>query len=175
MGCARSAAAASREGSPAKQLGRAARSAARLHTVAESRETFSETALGSCRVQLDRGHVAPEILEPVVRPRLRREDVQDDIEVVDEDPVALRLALHRARRQPVFGLQAFADLVVDRLRLPRVAPRAEDEEVGVDADGPQIEDDDVVRQLLLSEAGDAAGLFERVQGWRRSFRVPRSV
>ena len=32
--------------------------------------------------------------------------------------------------------------------------------VGVGADGPHVEDDDVLRQLLLGEAGDAAGLFE---------------
>jgi hypothetical protein len=51
-------------------------------------------------------------------------------------------------------------LVVDRSRLPRVLPRADDEEVGVGARGPHVENDDVLRQLFLGEAGDAARLFE---------------
>jgi hypothetical protein len=37
---------------------------------------------------------------------------------------------------------------------------ADDEVVGESADGPHVEDDDVLRQLLLCDAGDAAGLFE---------------
>jgi hypothetical protein len=86
--------------------------------------------------------------------------VQDDIEVVDQDPVALRRALDRPRPQLVIRLHPLADLVDDRLRLARVASAAQHEEVGVDADRPQVEDDDVVRQLLLSEAGDEASLFE---------------
>ena len=51
------------------------------------------------------------------------------------------------------------DLVPDRLRLARVVPLADDEVVGKGADGPHVEDDDVLRQLFLREAGDAAGLF----------------
>ncbi len=37
---------------------------------------------------LDRRHVVPELLEPIVGARLRREEVQDDVEVVGDDPVA---------------------------------------------------------------------------------------
>jgi len=86
--------------------------------------------------------------------------VEDDVEVVHEDPVAVPVALDRARPQPLVRPQALPDLVVDRLCLARVSPRAEDEEVGVGGDGPQIEDQDVLCQLLLGESGDAAGLFE---------------
>src|SRR5438132_3978013 len=35
---------------------------------------------------LDRGDVAPELFQPVERPRLRGEDVQDDVEEVGDDP-----------------------------------------------------------------------------------------
>ena len=38
--------------------------------------------------------------------------------------------------------------------------RAEDEEVGVRAHRPHVEDEDVLRQLLLGEAGDSACLVE---------------
>jgi hypothetical protein len=141
-------------------VGRAARSAARLHTVVESGETFDETPLGGRGVELDRRHVAPELLEAVVAARLRGEDVEDDVQVVDEDPVSLAIALDRPRRHAVVALQALADLVIDRLRLASVPARAEDEEVRIRGDRPQIEDDDVLRQLLASESGDAAGLFE---------------
>src|SRR3972149_10176638 len=45
--------------------------------------------LAGRRFELDRGHVGPQVLEPVVRPRLRREDVEDDVEVVGGDPGGL--------------------------------------------------------------------------------------
>src|SRR3954453_14904901 len=54
---------------------------------------------------------------------------------------------------------------LNRAPLPRVAARRDDEVVGEVADRPHVEDDDVVRQLLLRESGDAAGLFEGKQGW----------
>ncbi len=66
----------------------------------------------------------------------------------------------------MLALQAALHLVGDGLRLSGISPRAEHEEVGVRADGPQIEDDDVLRQLSLGEAGDEASLFERGQSGR---------
>jgi hypothetical protein len=117
-------------------------------------------------VELDRGHVAPQLFEAVVAPRLRRKDVKDDVEVVDQDPVALALAFDRARPQLVLLFQTLAHLVDDRFCLPRVAPAAQHEEVGVDGDRPQVEDDDVLCQLLLREAGDEASLFEGCQSER---------
>src|SRR5678815_3423929 len=54
-------------------------------------------------------------------------------------------------------------LVPDGLHLRRVAAGADDEEVRIDADRPHVEDHDVVRQLVLGNAGNPAGLFERVQ------------
>jgi hypothetical protein len=119
--------------------------------------------LGGGGVELDRGHVAPELLETVVAASFRREDVQDDVEVVGEDPVPLRRAFDRPRPQPVVALQSPLHLVEDGVRLPWIPAGAEHEEVRVGADRPQIEDDDVLRQLLLSEAGDEASLFERGQ------------
>jgi hypothetical protein len=61
------------------------------------------------------------------------------------------------------ALQAVTHLVDDRLRLARVPAGGQDEEIGIDADRPQVEDDDVLRQLLLGEAGDETSLFERGQ------------
>ena len=110
---------------------------------------------------LDRGHVVPELLEPVVVAGLGREDMQDDVEVVGDDPVALALAVDRVGEDPFIAvLEAVADLVHDRPRLTRVLAGADDEVVGVRAHRPHVEDDDLVGQLLLGEAGDSACLFE---------------
>jgi hypothetical protein len=112
---------------------------------------------------LDRGHVAPELLEPVVPARLGGEDVQDHVEVVDEDPPRLLGSGDASREQAVLVLHALVHLVVDRLRLARVPAGADDEVVRVRADGPHVEDDDVCCELLLGELGDLAGLLERRQ------------
>ena len=45
------------------------------------------------RSRLELRDVAPEILEAVVLARLGREDVQDDVEVVGDDPARLALAV----------------------------------------------------------------------------------
>ena len=118
------------------------------------------TKLRRRRVELDRGHVAPELLEAVVATGIGREDVKDDVEVVGEDPVPLVRAFDGARPELVVCLQPLPHLIRDRLRLAGIAPGAKDEEVRIRADRPQVEDDDVLRQLLLGEAGDEASLFE---------------
>ena len=69
----------------------------------------------------------------------------------------------RARDQLLVVLQPSVHLVPDRGRLPRVAARRDDEVIGEGAHRPHVEDDDVLRQLLLCESGDAAGLFEGAQ------------
>ena len=51
----------------------------------------ARTRSDGCGLDLDARHVAPQILEPVVRPRVRREDVQHDVEVVGDDPARLAL------------------------------------------------------------------------------------
>jgi hypothetical protein len=110
---------------------------------------------------LDRGHVVPELLEPIVVAGLGREDVEDDVDVVGDDPLALALALDGVGEEPLVAvLEAVAHLVDDRLRLPRVLARADDEEVGVCAHRPHVEDHDVLRQLLLGEAGNSACLVK---------------
>src|SRR2546422_2455653 len=45
----------------------------------------------------ERGHLAPERLEPVVVARARSEDVHDAVEVVHQDPASLGGALHALR------------------------------------------------------------------------------
>src|SRR3712207_4569929 len=66
----------------------------RTHALTHSRThalTHSRTHLRRDRV---RGGVAPQALELVELARLRMEDVEDEVEVVDQDPASLTLALH---------------------------------------------------------------------------------
>src|SRR5215212_5048823 len=76
-------------------------------------------------------HLAPELLEAVVRARLGGEDVDDDVEVVHEDPARLADALDAAGQQAVALLEPLMDPVVDRLRLALGVARADDEQVRV--------------------------------------------
>src|SRR5919197_2230333 len=135
--------------------------------------TVPETADGLDRgsVELDARHVAPQLFEPVVLARLGRENVEDDVDVVGHDPAALGLAGDRRRERALVVLQALVHLVPDRLRLARVLPGREHEEVRVGTHGAHVENEDVLCQLLLSEAGDSASVFEWRQWLFRSFRL----
>src|SRR5205823_8214169 len=77
-------------------------------------KTALETAKSAHR---PRRHLAPQLLEPIERARLRREDVHDAVEVVHQDPAGLPVALRAPWQQPGRVLQLFVDRVVDRLRL----------------------------------------------------------
>ena len=57
-------------------------------------------------VDVDRGHVAPQLFEPVVLARVGREDVEDDVEVVRDDPGALAHPVDAPGEQPLVLLQA---------------------------------------------------------------------
>jgi hypothetical protein len=101
--------------------------------------------------------------------------MKDDVEVVGDDPVPLVRPFEGAGPELVLCLQPPPHFINDRLRLAWVSPGAEDEEVGVRADRPQVEDDDVLRQLLLGKAGDEASLFERGQSGRVLSSLLRSI
>lgn len=72
-------------------------------------------------------------------------------------------------------LHTAVDLVVDGRGLPRVLSGADDEVVRVGAGGPHVEDDHVLCQLFLGQAGDAASLFERRQCGFSSVRTTAKV
>src|SRR5215212_6506977 len=77
------------------------------------------------------GRLAPELLEAIELARLGREDVDDHVEVVHQDPARLAEALDAAREQPMLLLEPVVDAVVDRLCLAVGVAGADDEEVGV--------------------------------------------
>src|SRR5215211_2627898 len=101
--------------------------------------------------------LAPELLEAVELARLRREDVDDHVEVVHQDPARLGEALDAAREDSVPLLEAEVDAVVDRLGLAIRVARADDEEVGVAEHAAEVELGDVDGLLVGREVGDRAG------------------
>ena len=105
-----------------------------------------------------RRRLAPELLQPVVLARVRREDVHHHVQVVQEDPARLAVALGAARQQPLVRvLQLLVDRVVDRLRLALGVARADHEEVGVGHDPAQVEHADVDRLAVRGDRGDPLG------------------
>src|SRR6187551_258667 len=64
----------------------AARPDAERSSDARSPRRRRRLGLGGRDLELDRGHVAPQLLEAVEAPRLGREEVEDDVEVVGDDP-----------------------------------------------------------------------------------------
>ena len=79
-----------------------------------------------------------------------REDVDHAVEVVEQDPARLALALGAARQQALLLLQLRVDRVVDRLRLALGVARADHEEVRVAHDPAQVDHAHVV--ALRSDA-----------------------
>src|SRR5438874_2126628 len=72
---------------------------------------------------------SPESLESVEQTRLSRENVDDEIEVVEQDPFGSIVAFDVRRLGPVFR-KRFHDAVGDGANLPGVRARADDEVIG---------------------------------------------
>src|SRR5690348_3760742 len=87
--------------------------------------------------------VRPQLLEGVVFAGGRVEDVDDDVAVILDDPLAGLVALdgQAAVPQTVHG---GVDFFRDRVDLPAAGAGDEDEEVVQGGDAPHVEDQDVV-------------------------------
>jgi hypothetical protein len=85
------------------------------------------------------------------------ENVDDDFEVIEHDPLTCRKTVDRGRAQAMIFLQARFDFVRDRLQLRFGARRANDEEVGEAGDAGQIENDDVFSLFVGGELGAGRG------------------
>src|SRR5262245_12200965 len=107
-----------------------------------------------CR-NFDPFRVAPQAFERVELPRRGRAAVEDEIEVVDEDPLCPIVALDE-RRLRAAAAERLLDGVGDRLDLPDVGPGADDEEIGERRCLAEIEHEHVER-LLLERGGDSGG------------------
>src|SRR5579863_9340464 len=98
--------------------------------------------------------VPPEALQFVISARLGREDVDQAIAVVCEDPLGIREAFHAHR---IFAalFQLKRDLFDDSLTLLRIRAGADYEEVGERSDFAQVEYANVERFLRFSGANSS--------------------
>src|ERR1700733_5554191 len=81
----------------------------------------------------------------------RQEDVDDKVDIVEQNPFALALALDGVGISAEFALHAQLDFISDGLRLPLVGPAGDEKEVGeAGIDCVELEDADVLRLLFLA-------------------------
>jgi len=78
-------------------------------------------------------------------------DVHDHVPVVDDDPLAERVAVHGERADGVVFFQAFLNLSRDRFEVRFRRAGADDEEIGERRDAAQVEADDVFGFLVRGE------------------------
>ena len=76
------------------------------------------------------------------------EDVDDDLEIIEDDPLACRETVDRRGAPAVVVAQSGFNLVGDRLELRLGTGRANDEEIGEAGNSCQIENDDVFGLLV---------------------------
>src|SRR5262249_49480558 len=94
---------------------------------------------------------APEPLQAIERARIRRENMHDEIEVVEEHPLRA-LEPSAVRRTPVLLARRALDRLDDRLSLPRRLPRADDERIRERLAAAQVHHGGLLRLLVERRA-----------------------
>ena len=87
-------------------------------------------AAGLRRRNLDLFCAAPQPFKVVIITRLRRENVNQQVTVIGEDPFRLAVSFHAQRRFARLLLQLQAYLIADRLDLALIRARADHEVIG---------------------------------------------
>jgi len=98
------------------------------------------------RDPLDPLRIEPQTLEAVVLPLLLAEDVHDHVDVVEQHPARLVLAL-APDRTDADGAESFLDLLDDRLHLAIARAGADHEEVDDREDRADLEHENFLRLL----------------------------
>lgn len=85
------------------------------------------------------------------------EDVDDDFEIIEHDPLARRKTVDRARAQFMIVSQSSLNLVGDRFQLRLGRGRANNKEIGEAGDSGQVENDDVFSLFVRGKLGAGRG------------------
>src|SRR5258706_8395352 len=134
------------------------RGSRRLARISRRRGVFvapSEAVGSFCKFSGDVRRIAPQSLQPVKPPRLLGEDMEDEVAIVEEHPMAGRGPLDEQRLRAVLQTQPLLHVAGDRRRLPLVAGRAEAEVVSNRRQGAYRQDVEIER--LLVEGGADRG------------------
>jgi hypothetical protein len=84
------------------------------------------------------------------------EEVQDDVAVIGDDPLAEREAVHAERAARVIFFQAVFDFVGDGLQLRLGGAGADDVKIGEERQAAQVDGDDVLRLFIGGNSGAQA-------------------
>jgi hypothetical protein len=117
--------------------------------------------------------LGPDRLEPVERAAVGVEHVRDDVAEVGEHPAARGLPLGHPRLKGGLPPGAFQHAVDDRPQLSRVVGGGDDEEVGDERDGTEVEDDEILGLLVAHGVEDQPGQRRGIQR-SSAFRDRRS-
>ena len=109
--------------------------------------------------QFEARGVAPEVLEGVEAAFLSMEDVDDDVAVIDDDPMAHGVAIDCVGRDAVIVLEALHDLAGDSLEVRLGGAATNDEEIGEVRYASQIDRNDVLRLFIGGQLRAARGQF----------------
>jgi hypothetical protein len=85
------------------------------------------------------------------------EDVDDDFEVIEHDPLTRREPVDRGRPPSVVFAQARFDLVRDGFELRLRTCRTDHEKIGEAGNAGEVENDDLFGLLVRSELGTGRG------------------
>ena len=128
---------------------------------------FHLDARGECgRVDLRR--VTPQAFQPVKLSFFREKDVDDEVDVVHQDPLGSPSALDALRLDAQIPGQALLDVIRDRQRLPVRGGMADHEKVGDVTDVSEVEDDEVFSFLVQGSVDAVGDLGGQVLAQRRS-------
>ena len=126
------------------------------------RELDAQRVTSAISAERNRGAVGPEPLEGVVGALLLVLHVHDDVEVVEQHPAVLPLAL-AVRRLLTIGSEPLLDRLDDGAHLTVVGRRAKQEGVGHSKLVADVERDDVHRKLV---GGRSCGFVHQANGLR---------
>jgi hypothetical protein len=109
------------------------------------------------RLPRDARRVAPQVFQAVERAFVAMEDVDDDFEIIEHDPLARRKTIDRSRAPAVVFAQSRFNFARDRFQLRLRAGRTNHEKIGEAGNSGEIENDDVFCLLVRSELGAGRG------------------
>jgi hypothetical protein len=115
--------------------------------------------LARCRGRFppDPRRVTPQVFQAVKRALVAMEDVDNNFEIVEHDPLARRKTVDRAGAQFMIVSQSGLNLTRDRLQLRLRRCRANDEEIGEAGDPGEIEHNDFFGLFVRSKLGAGRG------------------
>jgi len=103
--------------------------------------------------------LAPQPFQVVIQALLFYEQMDDHIAVVHQHPAAFRHTFNGMGKLDVVLLDAGAHVIHQRFKLPVTVAVGNDEEVGDDGVGAQVEEDNILRLFIFNNLYDMSSQF----------------